>query len=243
MKQSKPDQGIELFNAWSKQKNRKNLDAIFDHFSDTISSAVHTYAGKHVSPTIHLKAKLLVAEALHKYNPNKGAPLKSYIYTQLQPLYRYASRQGVAVTLPERAYNDMRKVQQAETDLFDVLGREPNMDELADYSGMGITRIQKLNKKYRPHQVLGSFFESGDEDSNLHAPTVNHYNPQQAWSDYVYHDLDPINKKIYEYRTLKTPLANSEIAKRLKLSPSAVSQRAGTISEKLAEGGEHGFLQ
>ena len=65
--------------------------------------------------------------------------------------------------------------------------------------------------------------------------------PHKVWIDYVYSELDPVNKKIMEWKTGyagSKQISNNDIARNLKISPPAVSQRIGTITKRLQEGYE-----
>lgn len=224
------DDGYE---EWAVNKDFPSMNKVLDHYKDVISSSVHTYAGQGASPAVQEKARIMAAKAVQQYNPKQKVPLNAFIRQQLQPLYRYANQKTV-VKIPERAYADLKNIQQAELELQDNLGRSPSVDEIADYSHISAKRINMINKKYRPHQFMESFFDfTDDEDSNVHVPATQTFDYKKAWADYVYQDLEPIDKKIYEWRTAQTPLSNIEIAKRLKMSPSAVSQRAANITKKL----------
>ena len=59
------------------------------------------------------------------------------------------------------------------------------------------------------------------------------------WSDYVYYDLDPIDKKIFEWTTGYAGskiIPKGEVAKKLRITPAAVSLRINKIVKKLEEG-------
>jgi DNA-directed RNA polymerase specialized sigma subunit len=54
----------------------------------------------------------------------------------------------------------------------------------------------------------------------------------------VYHDLDEVNRKVFEWTTgynNKPILKKIDVAKNLKISPAAVSQRIDTIQKRLNE--------
>ena len=55
---------------------------------------------------------------------------------------------------------------------------------------------------------------------------------EDPWRDYVYHDLDTKSRKIFEWTTGyggTKILPKQEIARRLKITPAAVSSRIQTI--------------
>ena len=63
--------------------------------------------------------------------------------------------------------------------------------------------------------------------------------PDNIWADYVYFDLDPRDKKIFEWTTGyggTNIISKGSIAKKLKISPASVSVRINRIITKLAEG-------
>ena len=79
------------------------------------------------------------------------------------------------------------------------------------------------------------------EEGAVYKPGVQQPDKEAIWADYVYYDLDPIDQKIFEWRTGRNGqkvLTVTEIAKRLKMSPASVSQRAKRISQLLASGVE-----
>jgi DNA-directed RNA polymerase specialized sigma subunit len=113
------------------------------------------------------------------------------------------------------------------------LGREPTIDELADRTGISPARIEKINK-YRNVQSESSMLtEKGD------TLFERKKDPHKIWAEYVYHDLDPVDKKIYEWSTGyggNETYKKGEIARRLNMSAPAVSQRINKIIAKLEEG-------
>jgi hypothetical protein len=73
---------------------------------------------------------------------------------------------------------------------------------------------------------------------------VSSKSPEAVWADYVYHDLSDIDKIVFQHRTGyrgAPQLSNQEIARRLRLSPAAVTQRANRLQAKMnalhAQGG------
>jgi Mn-dependent DtxR family transcriptional regulator len=67
----------------------------------------------------------------------------------------------------------------------------------------------------------------------------------EGWNELVYHDLDEINQTIYDYLIGghgRTPISTSEIARKLGITPSAVSQRAAVIQSMLDERQQAGIF-
>jgi DNA-directed RNA polymerase specialized sigma subunit len=77
-----------------------------------------------------------------------------------------------------------------------------------------------------------------DDEQGGHDPVVYRKTPEDDWHDAVYHDLGDIDRVIMQYRTGYRGyhvLSTNEIAKRLKVSPGLISQRARHIQSRLDE--------
>ena len=78
-----------------------------------------------------------------------------------------------------------------------------------------------------------------DPAAGAKLPGTEKVSAEDIWLEYVHHDLDPVDKKVLEWKTGlygKTILSTNEIARRLKITPGAVSQRASKIAMKIEEG-------
>jgi DNA-directed RNA polymerase specialized sigma subunit len=137
---------------------------------------------------------------------------------------------------------DLYKLHQAEQTLNDAHGREASDTELADHMGTSLKRIRHLRKYNRAETSESSLIARDEEgDSEIYYPGVNKVDPEKVWVEYLYYDSDPVDQKILEWKTGyngKSQLGTNEIAKRLGLSPGAVSQRSARLSKKLSEIGQ-----
>ena len=130
---------------------------------------------------------------------------------------------------------DQGHLEQARIELADSLGRDPSMTELADRSSISIKRINYLKNFNNPlaeGTILGA--NAANPDAGSFLPTVQQNSG--VWDELVYDDLGDTDKKIMEW-TLgmhgEKSLANSVIAKKLRLSPGAISQRKQNIQKML----------
>ena len=77
---------------------------------------------------------------------------------------------------------------------------------------------------------------SGDAESAGFMPNVVPDDDGDSWAEFVYFDMDAVNKKIMEW-TLglhgSDTFSNIEIARKLRLTPGAVSQRKQSIQKIL----------
>lgn len=226
----------EAYGVWKQKPTPENMGSLLEKAGPTIDSALRSYAGG--NPALKARAKKLAIEAFKTYDPKRGAKISTHLMTQLQPLTRQAREFSQVTKTPERVSADLYKMKQAELEHFDQHARPPSDKELADRSGLSVRRLGKL-RRYNLGEVSESGLTEMDEGEQATMyPGVNKLDPHAVWLEYVHHDLAPIDQKILEWRTGfngNEVLPNNEIAKRLKLSPGAISQRAAKIAQKLSE--------
>jgi len=219
---------------WTKDKSHDNLKSLIDASKSNINKAVQMYVG-HDDPAARSHAKLLAVKAFKSYDPKKGTQLRTHFLNQLQPLRRFAARRRMVFSVPEGVQQDMAGLNTAKKELFDKLDRDPTDIELADFTGISVPRIRKLRKRKFDSAEGGLVNEEGE----IFQAVTQEPNSLDTWSEFVYHDMNPTDRKIYEWRTGyngRKMLSNNEIAKKLRLSPGAVSQRVAKIYDRIAEG-------
>jgi len=221
--------------AWKKEPSPHNSSELLKILNPVLDSAIRSYVGVMPSPTLRSRAKIIALDALEKYDP-KRAKLRTHLMVNLQGLRRSANQEGQIVHLPERVGLDLFRIHEAENELKDRLGRDPSDSELADHTGLSRKRIGYV-RQIRPIYAEGQFNTvTDDEDQAPTGPSVVSPARNDTWADFVYHDLHPIDQLIMEHSLGlhgKPILSKKDIAKKLRLSPGAVSQRAAKIQEKL----------
>lgn len=237
-KRAKDKEGPDLQEAWKKwnegnseQGYRKLMQAA----EPTIQSAVTTFAGKKDDPVINLQAKNLAHKAFQSYDPEK-AKLSTHLYQQLQPLKRTVHERANYLNVSPRAWWDLQNVEKVEEEYEDETGEPPSTQELAERTGLSNRRIEWL-RQFRKGGIPAGLLEKQDPEalSKMRAE-AGEENKMDTWTRAVYQTLDPRDQKIFEMRTGafgREQLPNKEIAKRLGISASAVTQRANKIAEKI----------
>ena len=226
------------YEEWRKAPSPQGMQQLLQTADSVINTAVKSYAAG--EPSLHGRAKVLAAGAFKSYDPTKGAKLRTHLMTQMQPLRRVYTRRQQPIHVPDRIRSEYYHMNQAEQEFKDSHGRDPSAPELADMTGLSARRLAHIRRNIRPvtaESGMTTRTEEGEEE--IFYPGTQQVDPQRVWMDYVHHDLAPIDRNILEWRTglYGSPvLSNNEIAKRLKLSPGAVSQRAARISGLLAAG-------
>lgn len=222
------------YKAWKADPNPQNSGKILKTVEPVLSAALRTYAGSSPSPTIRSRAKIMALNAIGTYDPTR-AKLRTHLMTQLQGLRRHVAREGMAVSVPEQVALDLGHVRDAENRLRDQLGREPSDMELADHTRLSTKRLAYL-RQHRHARSEGSMQRPTEDGENIYSPAVIPTGNHSAWHEFVYQDLDPVDQVILEH-TLglhnRPVLQNQEIARKLRLSPGAISQRKARIQQKL----------
>lgn len=222
------------YTAWKNNPSPENSASLLKALNPVISSAVKSYGGKQPSPTLASRAKVLALQGVGRYDPER-AKLRTHLLSHLRGLQRFAAKESNAISLPERVALSLGHLHRAEAELEDRLMRSPSEAELADHMGLSIKRLQKI-RQARPVYYEGQLRnQSEDGGMQTSAPGVVDANAK-PWNEFVYHDLDPTDQVIMEHvlgMHGKPILPSNKIAAKLRLSPSAVSQRAQRIQQKL----------
>lgn len=207
-----------------------------DSLQPTINKALTAFAPSQ-SPVVRQRARLLAAEAVKSFDPHRGAQLSTHVYRQLQRLQREAPQLRDPMPMPERMRRDSRDVINAVAEAGGTLGTEISDERVSELTGIPVPRVSKVRRLMR-RGVSESAYDEGLGDDNDDTPdvVVSDDEPFDEWVDAVYHDLSETDKVIMSYRTgyRGAPvLSGGDIARRLRMTPAAVSQRARRIQAKL----------
>jgi DNA-directed RNA polymerase specialized sigma subunit len=219
---------------WKQQQTDESMLDLLRKAGPTLSASVRSYVGVD-DPTAATHAKLLAMKAIRGFDPKRGVKLRTHLMTQLQPLRRFAARRRNILNVPEQVQYELAGVAEAEKELQEVLARDPSDLEVAEKLQLSPKRLAKLRGYSRGVLAEGQYTDGQGAPTQ---PTV--YTPGvDRWVDYVYYDLSPIDRKIFEWRTgyngIKK-LQNNVIASKLGLSAGAISQRVDKIRKMLEQG-------
>jgi len=232
---AQPRTGLDhAYEFWHKNQNSANLSQLLATASPVLDKAITSLAGG--DRTLRGRAKRLAIDAFRSFDPSKGAKLRTHLMIRLQPLQREYTKRTSSMAIPERVQLDQFRLTRAEQSLADELGRDPSDDELAEFLGLSQKRIAHVRKFTRGLLAEG---QMRSDDGEQQMPAATQVTAADIWVEFVHHDLDPLDKKIFEWKTGyngKNILSNNEIAKRLRITPSAVSQRSAKIAMKLEAG-------
>lgn len=219
------------YNAYVASPSPKNATALLTSIHPILTEAVRSYAGSEVgSATTMANAKSLALQAVGRYDPSR-AKLRTHLLSHLRGLRRQTSRASGGVYYPEATRIDAQRLDAALPDLRDDLGREPSTAELADHLGIDMKRIEKARG------VSGVLTGSQMADTGFAAKKVDPA-AWDTWLKIVHVDSNPIDQVILEHSFGlfgKPILSGGEIAKKLRLSPGAISQRRARLQSSIDE--------
>lgn len=226
------------FHAWKSQPTPENASTLLKHVDPIINEALRTYGSTSAkSPTLRGKAKIMALGAMERYDPSR-AKLRTHLLTQMQGLRRLASREEQAIRIPEQLSLDRNRLSATENELKEQLGRDPSDVELADHGGISLRRIAHI--RATPGAFAeGSLTRYDSTGAGVWSPAVTSgptENARKMAYEFIYHDLSPSDQLIMEH-TLglhnKQVLENQQIARKLRVSPGAISQRKLKIQQQL----------
>jgi DNA-directed RNA polymerase specialized sigma subunit len=222
----------KAYETWTKDQTPAGNVRFLESMRPVMQSAVKTYVGND-DPTAMSHAKMLTLGAARKFDPKNKNQLRTYLLTQMQPLRRFAAKRRFVTHIPESVQYEASGIHAATKDLAEQLGRDPSDMELADKTGLSLKRLKHVRAFAAPRA------EGVPLDTESMDPAVQFNKPMDEWTDFVYHDLEDVDRKVMEWRTGyngNPVLSTTEIAKRLGLSLGAVSQRVNKITARIEEG-------
>jgi DNA-directed RNA polymerase specialized sigma subunit len=223
---------------WQKNQTPEMNTKMLEKIQPTIDTAISSYVGQNPSVTMQTRAKLMALKALNNFDPARGN-VRTHLLSQMQSLRRMAAQEQNIIGIPEQAGLDYQKLTEAERDLQDRLSRDPSDDEIANATGLSTRRIGKIRSFHQPLAEGSTILETGDDytdSGDIASKIPGQTSAHDAWSNFVYGDLSPTNKLIMDMslgRNGRRKTSVQEIARKLNITPGAVSQRAAKIQEML----------
>jgi len=232
---------IPEYDEWLADPTPERLSTIVSALEPTINSEVYRYTGP--KPLLRSKAKSLSVKAIKSFDPTRGANLRSWVVTQLQPLSRYGQKLR-PVHASEAAIRQAAELDRVQRELTDEMEREPTVEELSDHIGISPKRIKKLRESIKPSLTEGALTESTDEQVGA-LPGVIEPDRLNLAEEVIYESLTQRDRQIYDWkagRHGKAQLPNHVIAKRLGVTPALVSQRSSQIAQQIRSVYDRGLV-
>ncbi len=182
---------LELWRKWKQTQSEADLDALIKQMWPVMRRETGRWAAI-VSPSfLDNEAKLLAIKAFNSYNPNAGATLSTHLTNQLKKLSRVAYARQSTLSVPEQKRLIYNQYNHAYRQLEDQTGRPPTLNDIADHMRLPPKRLQSIVNTVGKKE----FMESSDGPA-----FVQHMDDPEV-IDLAYHDMTPVQKKIFEMRT------------------------------------------
>jgi DNA-directed RNA polymerase specialized sigma subunit len=213
----------EHFREWRENPTPHHTQKLLTAVAPVIDRAVAVHVGKS-HPLLASRARVMAIDGLRRYDPERGK-LSTHLTRHLEGLKRVNREQTTILAVPERVALGRYHLQEAARDFRDRHGREPSDGELSDHTGFSLDQVRRA-RSYRPAVAEGTI-ESGLGESYGGTGPVGEAPRMTTWQRLVYDDLSHEDQKVVDLHLAGHE--NREIARRLGVSPGAVSQRKGRI--------------
>lgn len=211
---------LELWKQWKRTKNPADLQKLIDQMNPIMLREVNKWAPAMSRSFLEAEAKRLAVEAFNSYDPNAGTALSTYVASRLPKLSRIVYSTQNTARLSETKNLLFHAYNSAVNDLRGQSGREPTNDEIADSLGWSLKKLDKFQRQAQRKE----FVESEDHPEEETA--------EDNLVDFIYHDLTPLQKSIFEYSTGylgKPKLSGAELMKRLNITQGQLSYQKNLI--------------
>lgn len=230
---SKKQTEISLWKNWhSGGRKPKDLDPLLKSMQPLIESRARIYKNNVEIPNaaIDFEHKRLAVEALHKYDPAKGAALGTWVTNYLKKAGRFIQTHQNFTRITEPVAAKIGKFNAAKAELTERLGFEPDAHALSEETGFSLKEVKRLTKDQRKGLV-----SSGIPGSDV-GPAALLSSRDQEVIHLIYHQLTPQERSVHEYTFGlygKPALKPGQIAKQLKMDSSKVAKLRTSIFNKM----------
>lgn len=235
---NKPEQTVQkvlqtpkksIITLWKQDRSQQNTRQVIDLLNPTIDSALHTYTPGQ-QKQFKIKAINIALDSLKNFDQSKKVSPSTYVFTALQRLNRVRRQRQNIIHIPQSQVYLKNLVDKKQQQLQTKLGRQATDQQLSDATGISKKKLDRLKSGSVFNESSAVNQQSGDSTFKVKGLTQNDY------FNYVYDSVSPVDKKIMQWtRNKSMGMSNNEIAKKLKLSAGAVSQRKAKIQQMLSQ--------
>jgi len=223
----------ELWRRWKKTKAPDDLQKLLTQMNPILLREVNKWAPSMSRSYLEAEAKRLAVEAFESYDPSYGTALSTHVASRLPKLSRVVYATQNTARLSETKNLLFHVYHTATNELRDRHGREPTNEELADNLGWSPKKLEQFQRQSQRKEFVESEDHPDEEDAEDHLV------------DYIYHDLTPLQKSIFEYSTGyqgKPKLSGEAMMKKLSITQGQLSYQKTLIVQAVgrAKAGAHG---
>lgn len=210
----------ELIKEYQQNPGNKEIEQkLFEAHGPYIQANINKWQGILPDAVLNAYGKKYALDAFKSYNPEK-ANINTHLYNHISQLSRQVYQAQNSIRIPEHQIQMIGKVNSARDLLTDELGREPNVEEIADHLSLPKQHIARVIKNQRADFLA-------DSDTEMQSAYGEHDN-QTANRIFGYRQgLDPKQQKQFDALTGfggTKPLSPQQFGKQFKLKPYEVSR-------------------
>ena len=222
----------EMIANWQKNKDDETFIELQNRFSPIVHKTVNQYRTTGVSnAALYANAQTNLMKAFETYDPKHNTQPITHVYNYMKKVQRVASDSLMSGHIPEARNIKKATFQTAIINLKDRLGYEPNIDEICDELGWNKKEAARMMNE------LSGETTASNAQFDFYGQSRQEQSKDSILSDYLYHELDPKQKTIFEYTygyNGKPKLTNSEIAKKMKVNDMYITRAQSKMGERLA---------
>lgn len=229
------DSYTRAYNTWVMNRTPENMANLVDAFMPTVNAELSQYSGP--KDTMRSRARAYVIGAIKSFNPMGNTKLRTWVVTSLKQLSRY-SKGLRSVHASEEMVRNSAELARTEAEMEEKLGRKPTDEELTDETGWSAKTLAKIRSAAPAYVSEGQIAPEDEESDDDVSPGVLRPSRIPLASEAVYMGLDDRDKAIFDHKTGlhgKSEMSGKQLADLLKITPAAVSQRAGAIGSAISE--------
>lgn len=219
---------LRAWREWRQNPTNQQLGRVLRRVDPLVQKEVNRWSGSLARPVLEIEAQRLAADAIRSYSPNRGASLGTHIANRLKKLSRLPYTHQNIARIPEYQMLKYHTYNSAKEALRDRSGREPTVDELAQELAWPKQQAAAYEKGIRRELI-----ESGEIP-----PIFDTDSGEMGMVDYVYEDLSPEQKLLFEYTTGyggKPILSNPELRRKLGVSQGQLSYRKRQLVDRIKQ--------
>jgi len=223
--ETRQQKDLELWDEWRKTNSNKTLDQLMTRLNPLIHREVNKWQYTVPPAALMSKGRILTVEALKSYNPNRGAAIGTHVTSRLRKLSRHAYPFQNVARMPENKQLLFNTFEGARGRLYDDLGREPTVEEMADELVWTQKKVKDFQRSFGRRELVESEGAFQDERAE-EAPLV----------DFYYHGLSPEDKLLFEDITGysgKKPMNNAALRRKYKLTQGQLSYKKRKFTEQI----------
>jgi DNA-directed RNA polymerase specialized sigma subunit len=218
---------------WQNTHDSNLFMQMSSRYQPVITSFVNKFKTTGLPPaTLRAQATTQLIKAFETYDPTKGTQPTTHVYNSLQKVQRMASESLMSGHVPESRGMKRSTFTIVKDNLTEQLGREPNVNELADELSWNRKEVARMLDE------LKGEITASKAEFDFYGNSTTGESKDKILSNYLYQELTGPQKVIFEHTFGyggKSKLNNKEIAKSLGRNEMWVHREKQKMSNRIKE--------